>query len=206
MAREASRTRIEARIVEHGGRLVEAQAPAHWTNARLDAWIDWAGGETDLPHAVAETVEQLTVRAQAKGLVKDVRARTRFRDGLTEALLSGTIAIVLPKGGAPVLSGVFRDWVEGCELCIEPSAGVFNAQAFQSIDYAIKAAHERGMRLIVTLVGDCSNCKAGGMGLVEDPAEAYASAMPMAALAACAEARPLPLDDIAAFLLDLGTR
>jgi ribonucleoside-diphosphate reductase alpha chain len=101
MAREASRTGIEARIVEHGGRLVEAQAPAHWTNARLDAWIDWAGGETDLPHAIAEVVEQLTVRAQAKGLVKDVRARTRFRDSLTEALLSGTIAIARPQAGAP---------------------------------------------------------------------------------------------------------
>ncbi|THD61678.1 ribonucleotide reductase [Phenylobacterium sp.] len=103
MAREASRTRIEARIVEHGGRFVEAQAPAHWTNARLDAWIDWAGGETDLPAAIAEAVEQLTARAQAKGLVKDVRARTRFRDGLTEALLAGTIALAAPRAGEPML-------------------------------------------------------------------------------------------------------
>ncbi|HXA39853.1 MAG TPA: ribonucleotide reductase [Phenylobacterium sp.] len=101
MAREASRTRIEARIVERGGRFVEAHAPAHWTNARLDAWIDWAEGETDLPHAIAEAVEQLTVRAQAKGLVKDVRARTRFRDGLTEALLAGTLAIALPPAAEP---------------------------------------------------------------------------------------------------------
>jgi ribonucleoside-diphosphate reductase alpha chain len=101
MAREASRTRIEARIVERGGRFVEAHAPAHWTNARLDAWIDWADGETDLPQAVAEAVEQLTVRAQAKGLVKDVRARTRFRDGLTEALLAGTVAIARPPADRP---------------------------------------------------------------------------------------------------------
>jgi ribonucleoside-diphosphate reductase alpha chain len=100
MAREASRTRIEARIVEHGGRFVEARAPAHWTNARLDAWIDWAGGETDLAAAIAETVEQLTVRAQAKGLVKDVRARTRFRDSLTETLLAGSIALAAPRPGA----------------------------------------------------------------------------------------------------------
>ena len=99
MAREASRTRIEARIIERGGRLVEAVAPAHWTNARLDAWIDWAGGKTDLPAAVADAVEALTERAQAKGLVKDVRARTRFRDTLTDSLLAGTLAIAPPAGG-----------------------------------------------------------------------------------------------------------
>ena len=52
----------------------------------------------------------------------------------------------------------------GCDLCIEPRAGVFNPAAFQSIDYAIKAAHERGLRLIITLVGDCSNCEMSGEG------------------------------------------
>ncbi len=97
MGREASRTRIEARVVELGGRLVEAQAPAHWTAARLDAWIDWAARRTDratdIPAAIADYVEELTGCAQAKGLVKDVRARTRFRDALTEALLVGTLAI-----------------------------------------------------------------------------------------------------------------
>jgi ribonucleoside-diphosphate reductase alpha chain len=93
MGREASRTRIEARTAERSGRLIEVQAPAHWTAAQLDAWIDWADGAPDLPAAIADFVEDLTTRAQAKGLVKDVRARTRFRDDLTEALLTGTIAL-----------------------------------------------------------------------------------------------------------------
>jgi ribonucleoside-diphosphate reductase alpha chain len=93
MGREASRTRIETRTVERGGRLVEALAPAHWTAARLDAWIDWAGGVADVPAAIEAYVEDLTARAQEKGLVRDVRARTRFRDQMTEALLSGVIAI-----------------------------------------------------------------------------------------------------------------
>jgi mannan endo-1,4-beta-mannosidase len=52
----------------------------------------------------------------------------------------------------------------GCDLCLEPRAGVYNPQAFQTVDYAIKAAHDRGLHLIITLVGDCSNCKASGMG------------------------------------------
>jgi len=107
MGREASRTAIEARTAERGGRLIEVQAPAHWTAAQLDAWLDWSGvldgrGAPDLPAAIAEAVEDLTVRAQAKGLLKDVRARTRFRDQLTEGLLAGAIAIGRPPAGPRV--------------------------------------------------------------------------------------------------------
>jgi ribonucleoside-diphosphate reductase alpha chain len=98
MGREASRVSLETRALELGGRVVEVVGPAHWTNARLEAWVDWAGGAFDVPAAVADFVERLIERAQAKGLVRDVRARTRFRDELTEALLSGVIAI----GRAPV--------------------------------------------------------------------------------------------------------
>ncbi|HEV7383971.1 MAG TPA: ribonucleotide reductase, partial [Phenylobacterium sp.] len=108
MGREASRTRIEARIAEVGGRFVEVLAPAHWTTARLDAWIDWAGGSTDLPAAIADHVEALTARAQAKGLIKDVGARTRFRDELTEALLAGVIATGPAASGAPVVIADMR--------------------------------------------------------------------------------------------------
>jgi mannan endo-1,4-beta-mannosidase len=52
----------------------------------------------------------------------------------------------------------------GCDLCIEPKLGEFNPEAFRHIDYALKAAHDRGLRLIVTLAGDCSYCKASGPG------------------------------------------
>src|SRR5436309_2805303 len=64
MGREASRTRIETRSVERGGRLVEAVAPAHWTVAQLDAWIDWAapeggGASINLPAIIETYVEEL---------------------------------------------------------------------------------------------------------------------------------------------------
>src|SRR5512143_1757971 len=42
MGDERPRTGIEGRIVELGDRLVETEAPAHWTNAQVEAWIDWA--------------------------------------------------------------------------------------------------------------------------------------------------------------------
>lgn len=52
----------------------------------------------------------------------------------------------------------------GCELCIEPQLGVFNPEAFKAIDYALKAAHDRGIRLIITLAGDCATCDLSGPG------------------------------------------
>ena len=42
MGSEASRTGIEGRTLELAGRLVEVEAPTHWTDARLEAWLDWA--------------------------------------------------------------------------------------------------------------------------------------------------------------------
>ncbi len=102
MVREASRTRIEARTVEFAGRVLDVQAPAHWTTAQLDAWVDWAGGAPDILIAIEDFVEDLTARAQAKSLVKDVAARTRFRDELTAGLLTGTIAIGAAPTSPPV--------------------------------------------------------------------------------------------------------
>jgi ribonucleoside-diphosphate reductase alpha chain len=84
---------LETRTLEFGGRLVTARGPSHWADARLEAWIAWAEGETDMSQVIADYVETLTARAQARGLVKDVRSRTRFRDDLTRALTSGEIAI-----------------------------------------------------------------------------------------------------------------
>lgn len=47
--------------------------------------------------------------------------------------------------------------------------------------------------------------EAGGHALVESPGEAFAPAMPAAAIAACSEARSMSLDAITAHLVKLGT-
>ncbi len=66
-------------------------------------------------------------------------------------------------GARVVRSQTLGDSV-GCELCIEPQLGIFNPEAFKAIDYAIKAAHDRGIHLIISLVGDCATCTFGGLG------------------------------------------
>ncbi|MGA0606999.1 hypothetical protein ACO2Q0_13475 [Phenylobacterium sp. VNQ135] len=101
MGSDASRVGIEGRILERPGGLVEVEAPAHWSDARVEAWLDWAGGREDLAPAIVAYVEDLTGRAQAKGLLKDLRARRRFREDLTEALLLGAVAFSA-GGGAPL--------------------------------------------------------------------------------------------------------
>lgn len=52
----------------------------------------------------------------------------------------------------------------GCDVCLEPTLGTFNAAALAHMDYAVAAARRRGLRLIVTLVGD--DAATGGSGCV----------------------------------------
>ena len=66
MDSETSRAGIEGRILELGDRLVEVSAPAHFSNARVEAWIDWADGQM-----ILEAGDTLTV---PKGLVRSFRS------------------------------------------------------------------------------------------------------------------------------------
>jgi hypothetical protein len=49
----------------------------------------------------------------------------------------------------------------GCSNCLEPSPGVFNETAFVHIDYAIKAARDHGLRLIIPLTDNWSYPEGG---------------------------------------------
>jgi two-component system, chemotaxis family, protein-glutamate methylesterase/glutaminase len=48
--------------------------------------------------------------------------------------------------------------------------------------------------------------EAGGAAIVQSPQDAYAAAMPRAAIAACPQAKVLPLNEIAAYLWEVGAR
>jgi mannan endo-1,4-beta-mannosidase len=52
----------------------------------------------------------------------------------------------------------------GCDLCIEPTLGHFNEDAFERIDYALKSARAHGIKIIPTIVGD--DARGGGTGCV----------------------------------------
>ena len=99
MDSDTSRAGIEGRILELGDRLVEVAAPAHFSNARVEAWVDWAGGKPDLATAILHYAYGLAGKAQTQGLTKDLKTRTRFREAITEAMMLGVVA-VKPAGAA----------------------------------------------------------------------------------------------------------
>ncbi|MDB5422988.1 MAG: ribonucleotide reductase [Phenylobacterium sp.] len=157
MGKRASETEFESLFVELPDRIAEARAPAHWTGARLEAWIDWAAGETDMAQAVAEYVEELTARAQTLGLVKDVRSRTRFRDELTTALSAGVLAI----GNAP--AGQVPPVVEARSAELTPALiAVTSAHRGEIAAHAAAGEFGRRMQAVIDAVlrceGDAEAC------------------------------------------------
>jgi len=81
----------------------------------------------------------------------------------THAEVDRALTTAKQLGARVVRSQTLADSV-GCDLCLEPSPGTFNAEAFRHVDYAIAAAKKRGLRLIATLVGD--DAAGGGSGCV----------------------------------------
>ena len=148
---------FEERTLELAGRVAAVRAPAAWTDARVEAWIDWAGGTTDLEEAIEEFVETLTRRAQAKGLVKDAEARAGFREALAHGLVSGTLAIgAPPQSRSPVIVDADR---AAADLTLRDLAAAWRGeQAAQA------AAAELGLRLqtvmdaVLRCEGDAEAC------------------------------------------------
>ena len=65
----------------------------------------------------------------------------RVNDALDAAKEMGLTVICSPDLGIS----------SGCPNCIEPSLDVFNETALEHVDYVIKAAADRGLRLIIPL-------------------------------------------------------
>jgi len=77
--------------------------------------------------------------------------------------IDDALATARELGARVVRSQTMGDSV-GCELCLEPALGKFNAAAFEPIDYAIVSARRKGIKLVPTIVGD--DARAGGSGCV----------------------------------------
>ena len=85
--------RIEQRTLERAASVAEVLAPASWTDARVEAWLDWLDEDADLPAAVFRYAEDLVQRGDAAGLFDTARARAGFRRDLAAALLAGQLAL-----------------------------------------------------------------------------------------------------------------
>jgi ribonucleoside-diphosphate reductase alpha chain len=112
---------FEMRQIERAGAVVETLAPADWTSARIEAWLDWAdaaplGVPGDLVAGLAAVEPTLALvldgalaayadRLAAHGLLAGVfdtpAAASRFRDQLLDSLIRGSAAAALPTPNPP---------------------------------------------------------------------------------------------------------
>lgn len=97
--------RIERRTLERASIVAEVLAPASWTDARVEAWLDWLDETSDLPAAIFRYAEDLVQRGDTRSLFETARARGAFRRDLGAAMLAGQIAIseARPDAGTPVV-------------------------------------------------------------------------------------------------------
>lgn len=151
MDQDTSRAGIEGRTLELGDRLVEVTAPAHFSNARVEAWIDWAGGRTDLAGAIQAYAYDLAGKAQARGLTKDLKSRTRFREAIGEAMLLGYIA--LSPGDAPLQ--VLEPGEEALDRMVAAQRGREAAQAAVGL---VASRLQAVMDAILRCEGDTEAC------------------------------------------------
>ncbi len=89
--------RIERRTLERAASVAQVLAPASWTDARVEAWLDWLGEDADLPAAVFRYAEDLVLRGDAAGLFDSARARAGFRRDLAAAMLAGQLTLSGPR-------------------------------------------------------------------------------------------------------------
>jgi hypothetical protein len=77
--------------------------------------------------------------------------------------LDDALTTAQEMGARVVRSQTMGDSV-GCNLCIEPARGKFNPAAFERIDYALRSARDRGVKIVPTIIGD--DARTGGTGCV----------------------------------------
>ncbi|GCE26125.1 hypothetical protein KDA_16090 [Dictyobacter alpinus] len=120
--------------------LVQQSAPAH---ASVSGFVTRSGSQLKLNGNTFRFAGSNIYWLGLDENVGGVNYPTQFRvdDGLTTA----------KEMGANVIRSHSLGISTGCSLCVEPSLGTFNQTALQHMDYAIKSAGDRDLRLILPL-------------------------------------------------------
>jgi ribonucleoside-diphosphate reductase alpha chain len=90
---------MEWRDLERADEIVVVSAPSAWSDARVEAWLDWAGEiepKAALGGGPARYAERVAQAGLARGLFGDKADAGAFREALLATMLSG---IATPTGG-----------------------------------------------------------------------------------------------------------
>jgi ribonucleoside-diphosphate reductase alpha chain len=94
----ASAPRIEPREIERADAVIEVLAPEGWTDARVEAWLDWAAedqndkafdAEAPLGGGPERYADRLAKAGLSDGLFGDAADADAFRDALLATMLTG---------------------------------------------------------------------------------------------------------------------
>jgi len=110
---------LDVHQLERSGGFTRTLAPAHWSRARVEAWLDWAdlqpvvgasgAGPGPVNHAAAPALdgalaryaERLASRGMALGLFEGAGDAATFREALFFSLIEGRAAPACPRVAAP---------------------------------------------------------------------------------------------------------
>jgi ribonucleoside-diphosphate reductase alpha chain len=90
---------MEWRDLERADEIVVVSAPSSWTDARVEAWLDWAGEiqpKAPLGGGPARYADRIAQAGLARGLFGDKADAAAFRESLLATMLSG---VATPAGG-----------------------------------------------------------------------------------------------------------
>ncbi|OXE37299.1 MAG: ribonucleotide reductase [Phenylobacterium zucineum] len=91
-------SKIERRALERPNGVIEVMAPAAWSDARVESWLEWAGENPDLPSALFRRADSIASQAEVLGFI-DTQGHADFRRDLGAALTAGRLAVSEPKAG-----------------------------------------------------------------------------------------------------------
>ncbi len=165
---------IELRRIERAGAVIETLAPADWTSARIEAWLDWAD-ETPLDLCAdlseiepalaallnggpAAYAQRLAARGLFRGVFDTSGAASRFRDALLASLVRGLAAPARPAADSREAVVVALSAME-LDGALAAHLGEYRRAAAQA--ETAEAADERLQAVMDTVVrceGDAAAC------------------------------------------------
>jgi ribonucleoside-diphosphate reductase alpha chain len=100
---------MEWRDLERADSVVVVSAPSSWSDARVEAWLDWAGQiepKAPLGGGPARYADQIAQAGLARGLFGDKADASAFREALLATMLSGIATPARAQAGLELLPDV----------------------------------------------------------------------------------------------------
>ncbi|WP_454716282.1 TSCPD domain-containing protein [Caulobacter segnis] len=100
---------MEWRDLERADEIVVVSAPSSWSDARVEAWLDWAGeieAKAPLGGGPARYAERIAQAGLSRGLFGDKADANAFREALLATMLSGVATPAIGQAGLELLPDI----------------------------------------------------------------------------------------------------